>query len=338
MECLGYGKVHRALIVIDETCDKLYGDQFRAYFERYGVQTRICTLSGGETSKTLDFTLRVVDAMAGFGMMRRSQPLLCVGGGVVMDAAGFAASIYRRGIPYVRIPTTLMGIVDASVGLKTGVSYGGGKNRLGSYHAPKCVLIDTSFLETLPERELCSGAAEILKLALILEPELLIELEENTPHILLDKFRSLAGHRLIRNSIRIMIQQLSGNFQERDLNRLVDFGHSFSPYIEMRRVGEILHGEAVALDMAICIAIALRRNLLDEPFAQRVLQLFRNLNLPTINESFSAEELFGALEDVVLHRDGLQRVPLPRKDGPGLFANNIELLDVAWAVDYLRNG
>jgi 3-dehydroquinate synthetase len=335
-QTLNLKAIGRVLVVIDANCYGLYGSQLRAYFCHYGVTPYIHMVPGGEGSKNLGVALEIIDAFGEFGIMRRSQPVLCIGGGVVMDVVGFAASIYRRGIPYVRVPTTLLGIVDACVGVKTGITHGKSKNRLGTYYAPRQVLIDSTFLETLPKRELRNGVAEILKLALILDHALLGNLELYGEAAIAAKFRDFGGSLLIREAIRLMLGQLSGNMREHNLSRLVDFGHSFSPHMEMCRGNELLHGEAVALDMAVCLAVSLHRGLVDEAFAQRVLRVYQRLGLSILDDSFSGAELHKALDDIVLHRDGRQRVPLPRGTEPGVFADDLTSSDLTMALDYLR--
>ncbi len=135
-------KHSRRLIVIDETVEQLYGDQIRGYFTHYGVRARYHVLEAHEMVKNWDSVDSVIRAMTEAGIDRRSEPVVAIGGGVLLDIVGFAASIYRRSTPYIRIPTTLIGLVDAGVGVKTGVNFGTGKNKIGSYAASAVTYVD----------------------------------------------------------------------------------------------------------------------------------------------------------------------------------------------------
>ena len=152
----------RRLLVIDSNVARLQGNKIESYFRHHGVETTMLSLRADEAVKGWDTVTTVVDAMNAFGIDRRREPVIAIGGGVLTDVVGFAASVYRRGTPYIRIPTTLIGLVDAGVGVKTGVNYGRGKNRLGTYAPATATYIDRTFLRTLDERHLANGLAEIL--------------------------------------------------------------------------------------------------------------------------------------------------------------------------------
>jgi len=202
-----------------------------------------------ERNKSMDLVFRVLSELNHLGTSRRSDPPIAVGGGVLLDIVGLAASLYRRGIPYVRVPTTLVAQVDVSVAAKTGVNYEGYRNRLGSYSPPPLTLIDKSFLKTLGTREICNGLGEILKLALIKDAGLFELLEENGADLVADKLQgSGVPDIVIRRAIQGMVEELEPNLWERNLRRVVDYGHSFSPLIEMKALPELMHGEAVTLD------------------------------------------------------------------------------------------
>jgi len=215
----------RRLVVIDENVDTLYGAKVRAYFRRHDIQATVVVLPVSEPAKTWDTTDRILEAMDEFKIDRRREPVVVIGGGVLCDIVGFAASIYRRGTPYVRVPTTLIGIVDAGVGVKTGVNHRGGKNRIGTYANPKLSLLDRQFLATIPERHLANGMAEILKVALVRSRALFDQIDTASRSELSDVFTqgqydSLC-ETLINDSIHLMLEELQPNLWEHVLERWV---------------------------------------------------------------------------------------------------------------------
>ena len=157
----------RVLAVVDHTVEELYGPLIRAYFAHHEIPVSVIVLPAEEDAKELSSVVAVADAMADAGLLRRSEAVVVFGGGVVMDVVGLAANLFRRGVPYVRVPTTLIGLVDAGVGVKTGVNRGKHKNRLGTYFAPTATLVDPSFLISLPPRHIRNGLAEVVKIALV---------------------------------------------------------------------------------------------------------------------------------------------------------------------------
>jgi len=326
----------RRFVVIDETVDALYGDRIREYFAAHGVETRILTLDVSETAKTMQSVFDVVDGIDSFGISRRHEPIIGIGGGVLLDIVGLAASLYRRSTPYIRVPTTLMGIVDAGIGAKTGVNYSSHKNRLGSYYAPKAVFLDRMFLASLQARELSNGLAEILKIALVKDRRLFELLEEHGEQLIEDRFQNCdAAGEVLDRSIHGMLEELQPNLWEAQLERLVDFGHTFSPALEMRALPSLLHGEAVTIDMALSTALSVSRGLISEADAERVLATMRALRLPTSHELCRPEFLWEALQESVDHRDGLQRTPLAVGIGDAMFVNDLSQAEVADAAAWL---
>src|SRR5581483_5820682 len=214
----------RRLIVIDTRVLDLYGWDIEAYFRANRVQYRLLPLNSTEPEKTVENVLRVVRALNEFGVNRRSDPLIAIGGGVLLDVAGFAASLYRRGLPYVRVPTTLMGLIDAGIGIKTGVNYQAHKNRIGTYFAPQRAYLDTTFLKTLDNRHISNGVAEIIKMAIIKDARLFQLLEENVGRVIADRFSGQAAYYeiLVRATVG-MLEELSNNLWEKVLERVVDY-------------------------------------------------------------------------------------------------------------------
>jgi 3-dehydroquinate synthetase len=328
----------RRFVVVDETVDALYGERIREYFTAHGVETHILTLDVSESAKTMQSVFDVVDGIDRFGISRRHEPIIGIGGGVLLDIVGLAASLYRRSTPYIRVPTTLMGIVDAGIGAKTGVNYSSHKNRLGSYYAPKAVFLDRTFLASLEPRELSNGLAEILKIALVKDRRLFELLEQHGEQLIEDRFQDCdAAGEVLDRSIHGMLEELQPNLWEAQLERLVDFGHTFSPALEMRALPSLLHGEAVTVDMALSTALSAARGLMSEDDAERVLATMRALRLPTSHELCRPELLWEALQESVDHRDGLQRTPLGVGIGDAMFVNDLTRAEVGDAAAWLAD-
>merc|ERR1719440_695073 len=255
-----------------------------------------------------------------------------------MDIVGFAASIYRRRTPYVRVPTTLMGYVDASVGAKTGVNFSGKKNKLGCYVPPALAVLDRQFLATLDQRQLSNGAAEIMKMALVKDAELFHLLERHGPALIAHKFQTLPDgvgdappSRVLHLAIETMLEELAPNLMEDSLERLVDFGHVFSMELEMAMLHEdkLFHGEAVAIDMAYSACLSYVRGHLSDVQLEDTLGMMRSLKLPIYHPSFDAKLINQAMYERVKFSQG-QKIPLPVGDGEARIFNDVtkeELLD-----------
>jgi 2-epi-5-epi-valiolone synthase len=326
----------RRLIVIDSRVLDLYGWEIEAYFRSHRVYFRFLPLDTTEPEKTVENVLRVVRGLDDLGVNRRSDPLIAIGGGVLTDIAGCAASLYRRGLPYVRVPTTLMGLIDASIGIKTGVNFEGHKNRLGTYFAPQRAYLDTTFLKTLDDRHLSNGIAEIIKIALIKDEKLFRLLEQNVDRLIADRLAGRAAYReILVRATTGMLDELAPNLWEATLERRVDYGHTFSPKLEMAVLPELLHGEAVAIDMALSLVIAAQRNLMTAQELSRTLALIENYHLPTWHSQCDEELLMRGLADSTSHRDGLQRLPLTRGIGDALFVNDLTRGEVRSAMSIL---
>jgi 3-dehydroquinate synthase len=329
----------RVLAVVDHTVEDLYGPQIRAYFEHHAIPVAVIVLPAEEDAKELSSVLAVADAMADTGLLRRSETVVVIGGGVVMDVVGLAANLFRRGVPYVRVPTTLIGLVDAGVGVKTGVNRGTHKNRLGTYFAPTATLVDPSFLSSLPARHIRNGLAEIVKIALVKDAGLVSLLESAAARLHHFDYALAAvdtHEEILARAIGGMLAELEPNLHETNLERIVDFGHTFSPSLELIADPPLLHGEAVAVDMALCIELSRQRGLLSGFEARRALNLLFRLGLPLTDRVFKPGLLQQALEDTVKHRDGLQRVPLLTGLGQATFVNDLTSQELTDAVTRTR--
>jgi 3-dehydroquinate synthase len=321
----------RRIAVVDETVYGLYKDKFPQ-------GTEVFTVHSTEAKKDWQTAERVLKFFQDIKLLRR-ETVVAVGGGVLLDLVGFCCSIYRRGVPYVRVPTTLLAIVDASVGAKTSINHFGFRNRIGSFYPPKLTLIDKTFIRTQDHREIANGMAEILKLAIVLDYHLFELIELNPQDLLRLKFQnSSLADAIIDRSISGMTQELNDNLWERDLQRPVDFGHSFGPMVEMKNVPDMLHGEAVILDCLLSSCISNLRGYLSNDHLQRIFKTVRSCGLPTDHPDFyDVDLLWAGLQDVMNHRNGNQYIPVPISIGRCEIINDVTRSEIEQACVRMRD-
>lgn len=310
-----------ALVVVSQTVDRLFGSALRAAAAASGIGAdRVRSVSLGEPNKDYDAALRVVDAAKEL-RLPRDGVIVAVGGGVVLDVVGFAASQFRRGVAHVKIGTTLLAQVDAAVGLKCGVNHGDAKNMIGAFHPPELALVDGTFLTTLPTREVRCGLAEMVKVALVCDGTLFEDLGAHG-EALLDPARvdTPLAHGLVDRAVATMLGQLEPNAYESELVRPVDFGHTISPALEARTRYDLKHGEAVAVDMAYFSTVAYLLGELNGQDHQRILELFASLGLPTWHPLLDDTEfLAAAIDSAAAHRGQRLNQPLPATPGQCTF-------------------
>ncbi|KAL3912363.1 MAG: hypothetical protein SGILL_006912 [Bacillariaceae sp.] len=279
--------------------------------------------------------------------MRRREPFLAIGGGVVLDIAGMAACLYRRGVPFVRVPTTLLSIVDASVGVKNGVDYcccvtdETYKNRVGSFYAPSSCLLDTAFITTQDTRNVSNGFGEILKLALVRSPDLFELLETHGTALVESRFDPNASvpdgvaQRIIDLSIQIMLEELGPNLWEQKLERCVDYGHTFSKLLEMVPGVDIMHGEAVNIDGFLCCLLSYLRGFITMDTVERVFKCMQSLQLPTTSSHLTSKLAWQSCKDAVEHRHGAQRIPLITEIGDSVCVSDVTPEELDRALEML---
>lgn len=321
----------RRFVVVDANVERFFGAEIRRYFLHHGVRAKIVTFPGGEENKTIEFYKSLARELDAFPIHRRDEPILAIGGGVLTDVVGFLASTYRRSVPHIKVPTTLMGYVDASIGVKTGINFNGRKNRLGSFEPPLRVLLDKAFLKTLPRRHLLNGVAEIIKLAVIKDARLFALLENHGVESVEAHFQNEMGGVLLDLAITDMLEELEPNLFEDDLARKVDFGHTFSYGLETRNEARLLHGEAVLLDIVFSSLLAQTRGLLAAADLDRLFHLIARLGIVLDISLLDPLELWESLEERTYHRNGFQRVPLPHGIGGCIFVNDITLTEIQTA-------
>ena len=334
-----YRPYGRCLMVVDETVLDLYRDRIEAYFAHHGLALSVFAVSIRETAKSLDTLERIVDAFADFGLVRK-EPVLVVGGGLTTDVAGFACATYRRGTNYLRIPTTLIGLIDASVAMKVAVNHGKYKNRLGAFHASQQVLLDFAFLATLPTDQVRNGMAELIKIAVVANSRLFDLLEKYGEDLLATRFghrdgtpelRELA-HQGTYDAIETMLRLEVPNLHELDLDRVIAYGHTWSPTLELAPEVPLFHGHAISVDMAFSATVAERRGYITTGDRDRILRLFSGLGLTIDSPYLTPELLARATESIVQTRDGLLRAAAPRPIGTCHFMNDLEQAELEEAL------
>jgi 3-dehydroquinate synthase len=325
----------RRLVLIDSDVFYTKAKTIKKYFDYHKIDTKIISIDLSEEKKNLENLLFILDAMENFAILRRSEPLICIGGGVLLDMAGLAASLYRRGVPYIKVPTTLLSLIDASIGAKTAINHFSRRNRLGTYYAPVAAYLDKTFLKTLPEEEITSALGEIIKMAVVKNAKLFELLENGIEKQIENKFLADGiADEIISISIDDMIAELEPNLWETDLKRLVDFGHSFSPLLEMKslddsNVRSLAHGEAVALDIIFSACLSYHRGMLSMLNLKKVVSLAKRMKLPVFHEYFCDHLLlWEALLDTTAHRNGNQNLPTPVTIGNSIFLNDVTLDDI----------
>lgn len=269
---------NQVLIVTNETIAPLYLDALKVTLEVSRAVT-VAVLPDGEEFKTLDYLNKIYDELLA-SRCNRQVTIIALGGGVIGDMAGFAAASYQRGVNFIQVPTTLLSQVDSSVGGKTGVNHRLGKNMIGAFYQPQCVLIDTSVLATLPDKELSAGIAEIIKYGAIGDIDFFEWLEENMSLLLQRDVEALTY--AIKQSCEKKADIVAKDEKESGIRATLNFGHTFGHAIETDMgYGSWLHGEAVAVGM--CLAAEVSKNLgwITAADSARVKALCNKAGLPT---------------------------------------------------------
>ena len=313
----------RAVVVTDETVAARHLPALLDGLAQTGIATRTVVVPPGEASKSLAMFARVTDGLLDGGIERRTA-VIALGGGVVGDLAGFAAASVLRGLPFVQVPTTLLSQVDSSVGGKTGINTGAGKNLLGAFHPPVAVLADTATLATLPPRELRSGYAEIVKAGLIGDPSLFAWCEAHGTAITgSDADPGLLAEAVMRACAFKAAVVADDEREEAPSNgrALLNLGHTFGHALEAEvgYTGELLHGEAVAAGLGLASRLSARLGLLPATVAGRIAAHLEAVGLPSglgmLNRRFSAAALLAHMKRDKKVRDGQMHLILLRGIG-----------------------
>lgn len=270
----------KALIVTNTKVGPLYSMKVRQTLENKGVEVFEVVLPDGEEYKTMYVLMRIIDAAMEAKLDRKST-MVALGGGVIGDMCGFAASIYQRGVKFVQIPTTVMAMVDSAVGGKTAVNHPSGKNMIGAFYQPDAVIIDIDTLDSLPDREFKSGIAEVIKYGLIRDPEFFKWQEDNIEKIIQRDTGCVAE--MVSRSCSNKAEVVAADEKEEGVRATLNLGHTFGHAIETGLgYGAWLHGEAVAAGMAMAADLSSDSDLLSDPtIVERTKALIRKAGLPS---------------------------------------------------------
>ncbi|MEK7992003.1 MAG: 3-dehydroquinate synthase [Thiotrichaceae bacterium] len=288
-----YVKAKQVMIVSNETIAPLYLEQTLALFSDFQIEQVI--LPDGEEYKNLTVLNNIFDELL-TKRCDRQVTLVALGGGVIGDMTGFAAACYQRGVPFIQIPTTLLAQVDSSVGGKTGVNHPQGKNMIGAFHQPQCVLIDTETLKTLEPRQLSAGLAEVVKYGLINDAEFFAWLEQNIQNLL--NLESTAIAYAVERSCLNKANVVAQDEKEKGLRALLNLGHTFGHTIEAGLgYGQVLHGEAVAIGMVLAAKMSHSLGWIDAESVARTEAILLAMNLPiTIPKEMSVKQILELMQ------------------------------------------
>jgi len=303
----------RYAIITDSHVAKLYGAQAVARFHDATLPAQLFEFPAGERSKTRDTWATLSDRMLA-GQFGRDAAVVALGGGVVGDVAGFVAATYLRGIPYVQVPTTLLAMIDSSIGGKTGVDVPAGKNLLGAFHQPRLVVADLDVLGSLPPAQLAAGMAEAVKHGVIADRDYFDALEQE--HAAVTAREPGVLERVVRRSVEIKAEVVAADEREAGRRAILNFGHTLAHAIEATAKFATLHGEAVAIGMAYEARLAEALGIAEPGTADRIRRVLDRYRLPLeLPESATADGLVAAMQLDKKARDGAARFALPRAIG-----------------------
>ncbi|MEI6176140.1 MAG: 3-dehydroquinate synthase [Verrucomicrobiota bacterium] len=323
----------RAAVISDETVAHHHADALIESLESAGFRPSLHTVPSGESSKSLTHVETLCREMIRAGHDRKSA-VVALGGGVVGDLAGFVASMFYRGLPFVQIPTTIVAQVDSSVGGKTGVNVAEGKNLLGAFHQPRLVIVDPETLRTLPDREFHEGFAEAIKHAAIRDAAMLDELAALDP-----TSRDVPADLIARN-IAIKARVVEADEHETlGIRALLNFGHTIGHGIEASvPYGEMLHGEAISLGIRAALFLSERRAGLTPEDSGKILSLLGKFHLPLVlSENITTDTVMEKLAKDKKFASGAIRFVVIEAPGHAKVADNITHTDLREAIEHLRS-
>ena len=302
------------LIISDSNVSEIYGDKVLAAVKKSASKAEIAVFPAGEPSKTLKTVESLYEKAIDAGL-DRSSVIVALGGGVVGDIAGFVAATYMRGIDFIQIPTSLLAMVDSSVGGKTGVDLPAGKNLVGAFWQPKAVFIDTNTLNTLPEREVKCGLAEVVKYGVIMDEEFFCYLEEHVKE--LNQLDQECFLNVIARCCALKGEIVTADEREESGRRaILNYGHTFAHAIEVIRGYEnINHGEAVAIGMCMAASLSVADMRLDDAAELRQEHLLRALRLPCSIDGVKPSEIYKAMFKDKKAMNGKLKFVLPETIG-----------------------
>jgi 3-dehydroquinate synthase len=326
-----YLRQKKVVVVTNTTVAPLYLEPLRKTLAVCGVATLPVILPDGEQFKTWETLNLIFDALLGTHC-ERSTTLIALGGGVIGDMGGFAAACYQRGMPFIQIPTTLLSQVDSSVGGKTAINHPLGKNMIGAFYQPRLVLADLSTLDTLPERELKAGLAEVIKYGLIRDPAFFSWLESNLDALLQRDKTALAY--AVARSCANKAEVVAADEREAGERALLNLGHTFGHAIETGLgYGVWLHGEAVAAGTLIAAELSARLGWLSRETVERIDQLFLRAGLPVTAPKLGAARYLELMSHDKKVQDGKLRLVLLEQIGRAVVSEAADDVSIAAAIE-----
>jgi 3-dehydroquinate synthase len=284
----------RVGVVTNPKIGKLYGKRLAQSLKKSGFASTVITIPEGEQAKSLKWASKILDELVS-GRFERNDVLLALGGGVIGDITGFAASIYLRGMPFVQMATTLIAQVDSSVGGKTGVNHPSGKNLIGSFYQPRLVMMDTATLRTLPKREWVAGLAEVIKYGMIADRSFFEYLERHMSAIL--RMETEPVQFLVRRCCEIKASVVEADERESGLRRILNYGHTIGHALEsLGKYKHLIHGEAIGIGMVHEAALSHNLEYCSEEVVHRQRALVRRAGLPDQLPSHKISDLWGAMQ------------------------------------------
>ncbi len=318
----------KILIVTNDDVARHYADVCSESLTKEGFKSSLLVIQSGEKHKNT-LGISIIHDAAYINQLERGSVILALGGGIVGDMAGFAASTWLRGISVVQVPTTLLAMVDASIGGKTGVNHPKGKNLIGSFHQPRLVLTDPSTLYTLPDREFRAGIAEVIKYGVICDLDLFNELENMNEIGKLKYYASSDILKILKRSIIAKVKIVTEDEFESGKRATLNYGHTFAHVIEtLCGYGNYLHGEAVAIGMVAASELSVKLNIWTRKDADRQKQLIRKAGLPTKWPDISEGDVWEILKGDKKVSDGKIRFVLPTCIGHVELFDNITKEDI----------
>jgi 3-dehydroquinate synthase len=312
----GLGLGRKMAVVTNPTVKNLYGGRIIDSLKAAGFQVMSVEIPDGEQYKNLDWANSIYTSLLINGFDRKSA-LVALGGGVIGDLTGFAAATFMRGVPFIQVPTTLLAMVDSSVGGKTGVNHPLGKNMIGAFYQPRKVLMDLAALKSLPKEEVLAGMAEVIKYGVIQDAAFFDYLEKNREEILALEPEALEY--VIRRSCEIKAEVVAKDERESGLRAILNFGHTVGHAVETAENYTLRHGHAVAIGMVYASRLALKAGLCDATVPERVEKLIKSYGLPAdlsaLGHRPSVDGLMDTMQIDKKAEGGKVKFVLPKKLG-----------------------
>lgn len=322
----------KLLIVTDTNVERLYADEVNTILKNSGYDSAVYAFEAGEENKGMDSILGICGACIEHGLDRKSM-IIALGGGVVGDMAGFAASIYMRGISFVQVPTTLLSQSDSSVGGKTGIDFMESKNILGAFHQPKLVYINVNTLKTLPPEQFVSGMGEVIKHGIIRDADFYSFLKENV-----DAVKSLDSDILIRmakTNCGIKADVVEKDEKENSLRAILNFGHTIGHAVESAYNFTMTHGACVGLGMVAVSKIALDRGMINEQTLADIENVLCAYNFDIRAELPPAEAIYGFMHKDKKKANGKLKFVLPVGIGEVMQTSDVTEQEIFKAIEYI---